>query len=76
MPIVCSLDQIAVEKIVALRPHLLLVGKTVCRVAQDLLREREVALIQNVKVWIQRYSVNFKPGTRYCLRCMNPSGAF
>ncbi|CAM9394479.1 unnamed protein product, partial [Sphacelaria rigidula] len=41
--------EIAVEKIVALRPHLLLVGKTVCHVAQKLLREREVVLVQNVK---------------------------
>ncbi|CAN0318275.1 unnamed protein product, partial [Ectocarpus sp. 12 AP-2014] len=41
--------EILVNKIVALRPHLLLVSKTVSGLAQDLLRQHGVTLVQNVK---------------------------
>ncbi len=46
-------SQILVDKIVALRPHLLLVTKTVSGLAQDLLRQKGVTLVQNVKVSLQ-----------------------
>ncbi|CAN0325225.1 unnamed protein product, partial [Scytosiphon promiscuus] len=42
--------QILVDKIVSLRPDLLLVSKTVSGLAQDLLRQHGVTLVQNVKV--------------------------
>jgi len=41
--------QIMVEKIVRLRPHLLLVGQSVSRQAQEYLHQHEVVVIQNVK---------------------------
>lgn len=42
--------KIRVEKVVRLRPHLLLVSKAVSRLAQEWLLERGVTLVQNVKV--------------------------
>ena len=46
----CFVVKIRVDKVVRLRPHLLLVSKTVSRLAQEWLLERGVTLVQNVKV--------------------------